>query len=73
VGNIHGAVPHTSTHALTNATLPYLAVLATDGVAGAVRTRPELAAGINTQGGVVRHRAVAEALGLPYVAFDEPT
>ena len=40
VGNMPGAVPHTSTYALTNATLPYVAAVATDGVAGAVRQTP---------------------------------
>jgi len=69
VGNIPGAVPHTSTHALTNATLPYLVRLATDGVGGAVQARPELAPGINTFGGDVVNEAVAEALGRPFVAF----
>jgi alanine dehydrogenase len=67
VGNIPGAVPHTSTHALTNATLPYLAALAVHGVAGAVAARPELAAGVNTCAGRVTNAAVAEALGRPAV------
>ena len=67
VGNIPGAVPHTSTHALTNATLPYLAQLASLGVDGAAAD-PALASGINTLQGQVTNEAVAEALGRPYVS-----
>jgi alanine dehydrogenase len=68
VGNMPGAVPHTSTHALTNTTLPYLADLARLGAAEAVRRDPALALGLNTAGGHVVNPAVAEALGMP--AFD---
>jgi len=67
VGNIPGCVPHTSTHALTNATLPYLARLAADGVAGAAAVHPELAPGINTCAGQVVNATVAAALGRPAV------
>ena len=63
VGNIPGAVPHTSTYALTNATLPYVVALATQGVADATARDPELAKGVNTAGGAVTNAAVAEALG----------
>ena len=63
VGNIPGAVPHTSTYALTNATLPYVVALATQGVADATARDPELAKGVNTAGGAVTNPAVAEALG----------
>lgn len=63
VGNMPGAVPHTSTHALTNATLPYLAELSRLGVAEAVRRDPALAGGVNTIGGHVANASVAEALG----------
>jgi alanine dehydrogenase len=66
VGNIPGAVPHTSTYALTNATLPYLLELATSGLADACRRDPTLAGGVNTLGGSVAHEAVAESLGVPY-------
>jgi alanine dehydrogenase len=62
VGNIPGAVPATSTHALTNATLPYLVALATKGVDGAVAEDPALAEGLNVRGGEVVHPAVAAAL-----------
>ena len=63
VGNIPAAVPHTSTYALTNATLPYAVALATQGVRAATTTDPELAEGVNTAGGAVVNPAVAEALG----------
>jgi alanine dehydrogenase len=63
VGNMPGAVPHTSTYALTNVTLPYLAELASLGVAGAVERDPALALGVNTLGGAVVNAPVAEALG----------
>jgi alanine dehydrogenase len=63
VGNMPGAVPHTSTHALTNTTLPYLAELARLGPAEAVRRDPALAHGFNVAGGRVVNAAVAEALG----------
>ncbi|MEY2433949.1 MAG: alanine dehydrogenase [Acidimicrobiaceae bacterium] len=64
VGNIPGAVPHTSTYALTNATLPYLLELATKGLDTACREDPALAHGVNTRDGKVTHPAVAEALDL---------
>jgi len=65
VGNIPGAVPTTSTSALTNATLPYAVELATRGLAEAVGADPELARGVNTHSGKVTNSAVAEALGRP--------
>ena len=66
VGNMPGAVPHTSTYALTNVTLPYLAELASRGVEGAARRDAALALGINTLGGQVVNEPVAEALGRPH-------
>jgi alanine dehydrogenase len=63
VGNIPGAVPHTSTYALTNATLPYLVALATHGVADACAADPALALGVNVAAGAVTHEGVAEAIG----------
>jgi alanine dehydrogenase len=63
VGNIPGAVPNTSTYALTNATLPYVAELATRGVRTAATADPALAAGVNTIAGCVVNPRVAEALG----------
>ncbi|MFI5047921.1 MAG: alanine dehydrogenase [Acidimicrobiia bacterium] len=69
VGNIPGAVPHTSTYALTNATLPYVAALASQGVTDATGTDVDLAGGVNTCNGQVTSSAVAEALGRPLVAL----
>jgi alanine dehydrogenase len=63
VGNMPGAVPHTSTHALTNTTLHHLTELARFGPADAARRDPALALGVNTAGGHVVNPAVAEALG----------
>ena len=71
VGNIPGAVPHTSTYALTNATLPYLVALAVHGAAEAARRDPALAHGVNTYGGSVTHPAVAEALGIEAVEVSD--
>jgi alanine dehydrogenase len=64
VGNMPGAVPHTSTYALTNATLPYVVALARKGFAGAIREDPALAKGVNVHEGRVTNRPVAEAHGL---------
>jgi alanine dehydrogenase len=65
VGNMPGAVPNTSTYALTNVTLPYVAELARLGVHDALGADPALALGANTMGGQVVNAAVAEALGRP--------
>jgi alanine dehydrogenase len=65
VGNIPGAVPHTATYALSNATLPYVVALAT-GLKAAVATHPELLGGINVSRGRVTHPAVAESLDMAY-------
>ncbi|MEE8330899.1 MAG: alanine dehydrogenase [Acidimicrobiia bacterium] len=66
VGNIPGAVPNTSTHALTNATLRYVVALA-QGVESAVTKHPELRLGVNVAGGKVTHPAVGEFLEVPVV------
>ena len=63
-----GAVPITSTYALTNATLPYVLALADLGVSEAARRDPGLRLGINVAGGKVTHPAVAEGVGMEYVA-----
>jgi alanine dehydrogenase len=63
VGNVPGAVPHTSTYALTNATLPYIAAVADHGVRKALHHDPSLLGGVTTVGGAVTNAAVAEALG----------
>jgi alanine dehydrogenase len=70
VGNVPGAVPNTSTYALTNATLPYAVELATRGVAEAVAADEALAAGVNTVKGRVTNAAVAEALGVAATPLD---
>ncbi len=66
VANMPGAVPVTSTVALTNATLPYIVELADKGWEAALRSNPELLAGLNIFYGEVTHPGVAEAHGLPY-------
>ena len=67
VGNMPGAVPHTSTYALTNATLPYVLSVAVHGAAGAARRDPALLAGINTAAGRVTNGPVAEFLDVEMV------
>ena len=66
VANIPGAVPRTSTLALTNATLPYALQLADKGWRRAAKENPELALGLNIVEGRVVYRPVAEAWGLEY-------
>ena len=66
VANMPGAVPITSTFALTNATLPYVLHVADAGVLEAARQNPGLAAGVNVADGKVSYRPVAEATGQPY-------
>jgi alanine dehydrogenase len=65
VGNMPGAVPATSTHALTNATLPFLVAVAVHGPTEACRRDLALAGGLNIEDGKVVNPAVAEALGVP--------
>lgn len=71
VGNMPGAVPHTSTYALTNATLPYVMALAEHGFEGAVHDDPALAKGVNVYKGTVVYAPVAEAHSLESVALDD--
>ncbi len=71
VTNMPGAVPRTSTYALTNATLPFVMALADKGVVAAMRDDPHLLAGLNIYAGQVTHPAVARALGLHYVSANE--
>ena len=71
VANMPGAVPITSTHALTNATLPYAIALADEGVAGAIRRDPGLRPGLNVAAGVVTHPAVAEGVEMPCVPVEQ--
>jgi alanine dehydrogenase len=71
VGNMPGAVPHTSTYALTNATLPYAVALANAGVEGAVRDDPALARGVNVYKGSLVYEPVAEAHSLESRALQD--
>jgi alanine dehydrogenase len=71
VTNMPGAVPITSTFALTNATLPYVLAIADHGVAGAIAKDPGLRPGVNVAGGKVTHPAVAEGTGMPFSALEE--
>jgi alanine dehydrogenase len=71
VANMPGAVPITSTYALTNATLPYVVALADHGVAEAARRDPGLRLGINVADGRVTHPAVAEAVGVEHTPVEE--
>lgn len=66
VANIPGAVPFTSTMALTNATLPYTIALADKGWQKACKDNPALALGVNVADGKVVYKAVADVFGLPY-------
>lgn len=66
VSNMPGAVPFTSTVALTNSTLPYIIAVANRGIAGAVEADSTFATSMNIYGGHVTHRGVAEAFGLEY-------
>ncbi|MCU0261799.1 MAG: alanine dehydrogenase, partial [Ilumatobacteraceae bacterium] len=67
VGNMPGAVPNTSTYALTNATLPYVLEVALHGAGGAARRDPALALGVNTVAGRVTSAPVAGVLGVEHV------
>jgi len=66
VANIPGAVPFTSTMALTNATLPYAVSLANKGWRQACKDDPALALGVNMVDGKITYKGVAEAFGMPY-------
>ena len=70
VANMPGAVPITSTRALTNVTLPYVEQLADLGPVAAVRANPELARGVNAIGGKLTYEAVSEAHGMPYTPLE---
>jgi alanine dehydrogenase len=71
VANMPGAVPHTSTHALTHATLPYLLRLVDHGWRDALRADPGFAEGLNVHAGTVTAAAVAQAHDLPATPVDE--
>ena len=71
VANMPGAVPITSTKALTNATLPYVEAIADFGFAEAVARDPELARGVDVVDGKVTYEAVADAHGLDYQPLED--
>lgn len=71
VANMPGAVPRTSTLALTNVTLPYALKLANHGLKQAALSDEPLSRGVNTHDGRVVHRAVAESVGEPYVPLPD--
>jgi alanine dehydrogenase len=71
VANMPGAVPRTSTFALTNATLPYALKLANKGFMDAIASDPGLKEGVNTYAGKLTYEAVATAQGLDYTPLDE--
>ena len=71
VANMPGAVPITSTKALTNATLPYVEAIANKGLRAAVADDPALAKGVNVIEGKLTYEAVAEAHGLEYTPLDD--
>ncbi|GAA3144410.1 alanine dehydrogenase [Nonomuraea salmonea] len=71
VANMPGAVPHTSTFALTNVTLPYALAIADQGWQRAMRADPALALGLNTHEGRLTSRPVAQAHGLEWTALGE--
>jgi alanine dehydrogenase len=70
VSNMPGAVPKTSTLALTNATLPYAIEIANKGWQKAMRENPEIKLGANVVKGRVTYKGVADAFGLEYVPID---
>jgi alanine dehydrogenase len=71
VANMPGAVPNTSTHALTNVTLPYVMELANEGTAAAAAGNPALARGVNVVDGQIVLPEVAEAHGMATVELQE--
>jgi alanine dehydrogenase len=71
VGNMPGAVPRTSTYALTNVTLPYVVAIASHGLEDALRADAALALGVNTYAGQVTNPGVAEAHDLPFTPLSE--
>jgi alanine dehydrogenase len=71
VANMPGAVPHTSTYALTNVTLPYAVELANQGWRDALRADQALALGLNTYDGAVTYGPVAEAHGMTSLTLEE--
>jgi alanine dehydrogenase len=71
VGNMPGAVPRTSTYALTNVTLPYVLSIADLGLDAAIERDPALALGVNVYGGAITNEPVAQAHGLAFVPLHD--
>lgn len=71
VANMPGAVPNTSTYALTNVTLPYAIAIADRGWRDALRENPSLAKGLNVHDGQITYAGVAEAFGMPARTLEE--
>jgi alanine dehydrogenase len=71
VANMPGAYPRTSTLALTNATLPYIRVVADEGIEAAIRKDDALRSAVNTYEGKVVHEAVAGALGMQFQSIED--
>jgi alanine dehydrogenase len=71
VANMPGAVPNTSTYALTNSTLPYAVKLANQGWRDALRADHALGLGLNTHDGHVTYAGVAEAHGMESISLEE--
>jgi alanine dehydrogenase len=70
VANMPGAVPRTSTYALSNATLPYIVQLANKGTEAAIEADAGLAKGVNIYRGEITYASVAEAFGLVHTPLD---
>src|SRR5581483_700422 len=71
VGTVPGAVPQTSTHALTHVTLPYVEMIAERGLADAVRSNAALARGVNVMNHRVTNEGVAAAHGIDYTPIGQ--
>ena len=71
VANMPGAVPRTSTLALTNVTLGYALQIANNGLSAAIAANPALAKGVNVTAGCITYEAVAKGLQLPYTPLDQ--
>ena len=71
VANMPGAVPHTSTYALTNVTMPYALEIANRGWREALRADPSFAPGLNVHDGMITLQPVAEAHDLPWTPVSE--
>jgi alanine dehydrogenase len=73
VANMPGAYPRTSTHALTNSTLPYIRTIASLGIERAIKEDASIRSALNTYHGAVVHEALAESTGVPFRDLDELT